>query len=55
LRDLVRERKAQGADFIKLFASKSIREGSGQTMSDAQLQAACGDASATEGRTPWRR
>jgi imidazolonepropionase-like amidohydrolase len=44
LRELVRERKAQGADFIKLFASKSIREGGGQTMTDAQLQAACGEA-----------
>lgn len=44
LRELVRERKAQGADFIKIFASKSIREGGGQTLSDAQLQAACGEA-----------
>ncbi len=44
LRDLVRERKQQGADFIKLFASKSIREGGAQTMTDAQLQAACGEA-----------
>jgi imidazolonepropionase-like amidohydrolase len=44
LRALVRERKAQGADFIKVFASKSIREGGAQTMSDAQLQAACGEA-----------
>ena len=44
LRELVRERKQQGADFIKLFASKSIREGGAQTMTDAQLQAACGAA-----------
>jgi imidazolonepropionase-like amidohydrolase len=44
LRALVDERKKQGADLIKLFASKSIREGGGQTMSDAQLQAACGEA-----------
>jgi imidazolonepropionase-like amidohydrolase len=44
LRELVRERKQQGADFIKIFASKSIREGGDQTMSDAQLQAACGEA-----------
>ena len=44
LRELVRERKAQGADFIKIFASKSIREGGGQTLTDAQLQAACGEA-----------
>ena len=44
LRELVRERKQQGADFIKIFASKSIREGGDQTMTDAQLQAACGEA-----------
>ena len=44
LRELIRERKQQGADFIKLFASKSIREGGAQTMTDAQLQAACGEA-----------
>ena len=51
LRALVRERKAQGADFIKLFASKSIREGGAQTMTDAQLQAACGEAKAIGLRT----
>jgi len=51
LRALVRERQAQGADFIKLFASKSIREGGGQTMTDAQLQAACGEAKALGMRT----
>jgi imidazolonepropionase-like amidohydrolase len=51
LRQLVRERKAQGADFIKLFASKSIREGGGQTMTDAQLQAACGEAKSLGLRT----
>jgi imidazolonepropionase-like amidohydrolase len=51
LRKLVRERKAQGADLIKLFASKSIREGGGQTMTDAQLQAACGEAKSLGLRT----
>jgi len=44
LRALVDQRKQQGADFIKLFASKSIREGGTQTMTDAQLEAACGEA-----------
>lgn len=44
LRELVRQRKQDGADFIKLFASKSIREGGAQTMTDEQLQAACGEA-----------
>jgi imidazolonepropionase-like amidohydrolase len=51
LRELVRERKEQGADFIKLFASKSIREGGAQTMSDNQLGAACGEAQALGLRT----
>lgn len=51
LRELVRERKQQGADFIKLFASKSIREGGSQTMTDEQLQAACGEAKALGMRT----
>lgn len=51
LRELVRERKQQGADFIKLFASKSIREGGTQTMTDEQLQAACGEAKSLGLRT----
>jgi imidazolonepropionase-like amidohydrolase len=51
LRELVRERKSQGADFIKLFASKSIREGGAQTMTDEQLQAACGEAKSLGLRT----
>ena len=44
LRKAVAQRKADGADFVKIFASKSIREGGAQTLSDAQLQAACGAA-----------
>jgi imidazolonepropionase-like amidohydrolase len=51
LRELVRQRKEQGADFIKIFASKSIREGGAQTMTDAQIQAACGEAKALGLRT----
>jgi imidazolonepropionase-like amidohydrolase len=51
LRELVRERKQQGADFIKLFASKSIREGGTQTMSDEQLAASCGEAKSLGLRT----
>lgn len=46
LRRLVRERKEQGADVIKLFASRSIRDGGVQTMTDEQLAAACGEAKA---------
>lgn len=46
LRQEVRRRVADGANLIKLFASKSIREGGTQTMSEAQLRAACGEAKA---------
>ncbi len=46
LRTLVRGRKAAGADVIKIFASRSIRDGGAQTMSDAQLEALCGEAKA---------
>jgi len=51
LRKLVRERKSQGADFIKVFASQSIRNGGAQTMSQAQLEAACGEAKSLGLRT----
>lgn len=44
LRQLVGTLKSSGADFVKIFASKSIREGGGQTLSDAQLSALCGEA-----------
>ena len=46
IRDYVRKQKADGADVIKIFASRSIRDGGGQTMSDEQLAAACGEAKA---------
>jgi imidazolonepropionase-like amidohydrolase len=51
LRAKVREMKAAGADVIKIFASKSIRDGGAQTMTDAQLQAVCGEARAQGLRT----
>lgn len=44
LRKGVRDYKVRGADVIKLFATKSIRDGGAQTMTDEQLQAACGEA-----------
>lgn len=44
IRDYVRKQKAAGADLIKIFASKSIREGGAKTMTDEQLAAACGEA-----------
>jgi imidazolonepropionase-like amidohydrolase len=46
LRDAVRQAKSAGADAIKIFASASIRDGGRQTMTDEQLQAACGEARA---------
>jgi imidazolonepropionase-like amidohydrolase len=44
IRQTVRQLKADGADVIKIFASASIRDGGKQTMTDEQLQAACGEA-----------
>jgi imidazolonepropionase-like amidohydrolase len=44
LRAVVRRFKERGADVIKIFASKSIRDGGEATMTDAQLVAACGEA-----------
>jgi imidazolonepropionase-like amidohydrolase len=51
LRTLVQQRKAQGADFIKIFASASIRDGGKQSMTDEQLLAACREAKAQGLRT----
>jgi imidazolonepropionase-like amidohydrolase len=46
IRAFVKQAVADGADVVKLFATSSIREGGGQTMSDAQIQAACSEAHA---------
>ncbi|MEP6763525.1 MAG: amidohydrolase family protein [Gemmatimonadaceae bacterium] len=46
LRAAVRRFKEQGADVIKIFASKSIRDGGEATMTLEQLTAACGEAKA---------
>ena len=46
IRAFVRKAKADGADVIKLFATASIRDGGAQTMSDEQIRAACGEATA---------
>jgi imidazolonepropionase-like amidohydrolase len=51
MRAIVRQRKSQGADIIKIFASKSIREGGAATMSAEQLNALCGEAKAQRMRT----
>ncbi|OFW00424.1 MAG: hypothetical protein A3I61_04790 [Acidobacteria bacterium RIFCSPLOWO2_02_FULL_68_18] len=52
LRQRVRKLVADGADLVKLFASRSIREGGGQTMSDEQVAAVCGEARAL-GKRSW--
>lgn len=44
LRARVRRVKEMGGDLVKLFASGSIRDGGQQTMTDAQLNAACDEA-----------
>jgi imidazolonepropionase-like amidohydrolase len=46
LREYVRKKKSEGADLIKIFASASIREGGAATLSQAQLDAVCGEARA---------
>jgi imidazolonepropionase-like amidohydrolase len=51
IRRWVRTMASRGADVIKIFASKSIRDGGGQTLSDAQIKAACGEAKLAGKRT----
>ena len=51
IREFVRKVVADGADFVKIFATKSIREGGAQTMTDAPIQAACGEAKKLGKRT----
>ena len=51
IREKVRQLKRDGADVIKIFASASIRDGGKQTMTDAQLEAVCGEAKAQGLRT----
>jgi imidazolonepropionase-like amidohydrolase len=46
IREAVRKMAADGADVIKIFASKSMRDGGGQTLSKEQIEAACGEAKA---------
>ena len=52
IRQFVRQVVADGADVIKLFASKSIREGGDQTMTDAQIEAGCDEAK-RRGKRTW--
>jgi imidazolonepropionase-like amidohydrolase len=46
IRAAVRKLAAGGADVVKVFASKSIRDGGAPTLSQEQLDAACGEARA---------
>jgi imidazolonepropionase-like amidohydrolase len=52
VRQFVRKAVADGADLIKMFATKSIREGGGQTLSDEQIRAVCSEARAL-GKRVW--
>ena len=51
LRERVRHAKADGADLIKFFASASIRDGGKMNVTQAQVDAVCGEASAQGLRT----
>jgi imidazolonepropionase-like amidohydrolase len=46
IREDIRKKKADGADLIKIFASASIRDGGVPTLSQEQVDAACGEARA---------
>ncbi len=44
IRAFIRKQKEAGADLTKIFASASIRQGGGMTLSQEQLNAACDEA-----------
>ena len=44
IRAFIRKQKQNGTDLIKIFASQSIRQGGGMTLSQEQLNAACDEA-----------
>ncbi len=46
IREQIRKLKSDGADLIKIFASASIRDGGVPTLSQEQVDAACGEARA---------
>jgi imidazolonepropionase-like amidohydrolase len=51
IREEIRQKKADGADLVKIFASASIRDGGAPTLSQEQLDAACREARALGLRT----
>ena len=46
LKQYIDKEKQDGADVIKIFASKSIRDGGGPTLTEHQLSVLCGEAKA---------
>ena len=51
IREQIRKLKGEGADLVKIFASASIRDGGTPTLSQEQVDAACGEARAQGLRT----
>jgi len=51
IRSFIQRSAAQGADVVKMFATKSIREGGERLMSDEQIRAACEEARAVGKRS----
>src|ERR1700678_1032023 len=51
IHEYIRKAAADGADLIKIFASKSMRDGGGRTLSREQIVAACAEAKAHGLRT----
>jgi imidazolonepropionase-like amidohydrolase len=51
IRELVHRTKAEGGDLIKIFATSGMAAGGNQSMSDEQIQAACGEAKSLGLRT----
>jgi imidazolonepropionase-like amidohydrolase len=51
IRELVRRTKQEGGDLVKIFATTGMGAGGKQSMSDEQIQAACGEAHALGMRT----
>lgn len=51
IRAYIRKQKEAGANVIKIFASQSIRQGGGMTLSQEQLNAACDEAKKSGLRT----
>ncbi len=51
LRQLVRTTEAEGADFIKLFATTGLGAGGAQSATDEQIQAVCSEAKSVGLRT----